>query len=329
MTRKGPEILNGRTIRCLLFDFGDTLWTRAEALWDRAEQASDQRTMEVLHSILGTRPGHTLPTLTGHTIRKAVENQIRQSIRQNPGYEPDFTGVTREALQQLGLPPLSNSNAQEIFEALRVRIPDSRMLFPDTLSTLQTLQQRGFLLGVVTNRHYGGQLFQEDLAQLGLLHYFTPATMAISADLGLRKPHPDIFLHTLNALQVTPAEAAMVCDSLRADVAGAKNLGIFAVWKPKLSLRKKALKTQSDQATPSLERQLVATSLADPATMGEDDLDPREYGDDALISDTYLLKYAREHDKHWDTHLRNDLTPDLTITHLEELLDVFHKAGPS
>ena len=101
----------------------------------------------------------------------------------------------------------------------------------------QRLQQRGFLLGVVTNRQWGGKTFREDLEILGLLEYFQYQHMAISADLGVRKPHPAIFQHALNALCVAPEEAVMVGNSLRADIVGAQRSGIFTIWKPKPGMR--------------------------------------------------------------------------------------------
>jgi FMN phosphatase YigB (HAD superfamily) len=55
--------------------------------------------------------------------------------------------------------------------------------------------------------------------------------VTISSDVGYMKPHPKIFEHALEALQVTPEETMMVGDSLRSDVAGAKNMGLVAVLK--------------------------------------------------------------------------------------------------
>jgi len=139
--------------------------------------------------------------------------------------------ATLRALHQLGLAEADRALAETIFEALRVRIPDSRVLFDDTLSTLGALKGRGYLLGVVTNRHYGGPLFREDVATMGLLDYFEYKHMAISADLGVCKPHPAIFTHALNSLNVAPEAAAMVGDKLDADIAGARSLNMHSIWK--------------------------------------------------------------------------------------------------
>jgi len=73
-----------------------------------------------------------------------------------------------------------------IFEALRLRIPETRVLFDDVLVTLEMLKQRGYILGVVTNRgRWRARCLWIDMGKMGLLDYFAPTTMAISADLGI------------------------------------------------------------------------------------------------------------------------------------------------
>jgi putative hydrolase of the HAD superfamily len=104
-----------------------------------------------------------------------------------------------------------------------------REVFPDSIPTLRWLRARGYRLGAVTNRSLGGQPFRDELAHHGMLDLFD--TLAVSCDDGWLKPAPQLFLKALDALGVRPAEAVMVGDSLRADVMGAKALGMIAVWK--------------------------------------------------------------------------------------------------
>jgi HAD superfamily hydrolase (TIGR01549 family) len=288
--------LKGRTIRCILFDFGDTLWTRKDAAtWHRTERAGNQRVVELLKKIF---PGTALPTsdpmLFGEQFRKAVE--VQANNMKTPSHEPDFELATIKALQQLGFPVIERTTACEIFEALRVRIPESRHLFDDILPTLAELQHRGFLLGVVTNRWYGGEPFLEDLQSMGLLDYFDANHMAISADLGVRKPNPAIFQHALDALGVPAEEAAMVGDAFGADIVGAKQLNIFAIWKPKARLRAEVRKTLPPGT------QLDGDHLA-------------------------AYAYKREAKKYGLSPEDSQTRPDLIIEHLSELLDVFPKAG--
>lgn len=297
MPRKIVPSLTGRTIRCILFDFGDTLWTRKDAaVWQQAEQDGNRRVVELLHTLFPTEAfPATDPIAFGAQFRKIVETQARQI--QRPGYEPDFALATQQALQQLGLPTVEPATAAEIFEALRVRIPESRHLFDDILPTLAELQRRNFLLGVVTNRWYGGKPFLEDLQIMGLLDYFDADHMAISADLGIRKPNPAIFQYALDALRVPAEEAAMVGDSFGADVVGAKHLNIFAIWKTSPRLLAEVSKTLPT-GTPLDDRHLVAYS------------------------------YKRSAQKYGLSPEDSQTRPDLIIEHLQELLDVFLKAGP-
>jgi HAD superfamily hydrolase (TIGR01662 family) len=104
-----------------------------------------------------------------------------------------------------------------------------RELFPDVLPTLQWLREAGYRLGAVTNRGYSGPRFHEEMEDLGLADLFE--TTAISCDFGYMKPHPRIFQYALEQMGAEAAEAVMVGDSLRADVEGAKTLGMTAIWR--------------------------------------------------------------------------------------------------
>ena len=54
--------------------------------------------------------------------------------------------------------------------------------------------------------------------------------MVCSYDIGIPKPDPRIFQHTLNLLEVEASEAVMVGDSIKADIEGAINAGLEHVW---------------------------------------------------------------------------------------------------
>jgi HAD superfamily hydrolase (TIGR01549 family) len=231
--------------------------------------------------------------------------------RQAPvGHEPDFVLATHRALLDLGFPSVNHEISAAIFEALRIRISESRTLFSDVLPTLAELQRRGFLLGVVTNRQYGGQVFLDDLRKLGLLEYFAPEHISISGDLSIRKPNPAIFLNTLDALHIALNEAVMVGDNLYADVGGAQSLNIFAVWKPKMALRARACAQAagSDEAQPRNGASTTETTKP-------------------VLDNDYLLDFVHQHDTKYYQHTYHKPQPDLIIEHISDLLAVFPKAG--
>ena len=313
-------------IRSILFDLGSTLWTSADkAAWLSLEQTSNLMAVKALLSFtndkaLSSMETHTLGTL----VRKAVEKRIRLEARHNPGYEPDFVLATMEALRQLGISEANRKLGEDIYEALRIRIPNSRVLFDDTLSTLTALKQRGYILGVVTNRHYGGAPFHEDLQTMGLLDYFEYEHMAISADLGIRKPNPDIFMHALNRLNVEPEEAAMVGDSLKADILGARKLNILAIWKPKASLREEAKVAWMSSYIASRERQTRSGVAQIREEMSDAEIPEASQNEGkAGFTEDYLLAYVHNRDGLKLQQFQIDMKPDFIIENLRDLLTIF------
>jgi HAD superfamily hydrolase (TIGR01549 family) len=222
-----------------------------------------------------------------------------------PDLEPDFDDLTMQALQKLGITYADRELGAAIYETLRVRSLEARALFPDTLDTLAVLKERGYILGIVSNRHYGGDQFLDDLRQMGLLAFFDLRYLAISADLKYRKPHGALFQHALDGLGYPPTAAAMVGDNLIADIWGAQRLGMFTVWKPKPQLLMASRRHWQD------------SSLLD-------GMDPAEYP----TEEAFLFAWAREHRYHYDPRIRGMRSPDAVIAQVGDLLTVFPAIDP-
>ena len=328
MPEKPVQALAGRVVRCILFDFGDTLWFRGDVhTWKRLETAANQRAVALLREHAAPECLPEVDDLTlGQRLRQAFDEKVRAVIQSRPGFEANGPLVVLQTLRSWGIEGIDEAVGEAIFEAMRVRIPESRPLFKDTHSTLAALQQRGFLLGVVSNRLWGGEPFHEDVQSLGLFDYFEPRAVAISADLGIRKPNPAIFLHALDALDVPPHEAVMVGDSLRADIVGGLSLGLFTIWKPKTLLHSEvrahirgtdcvsAGKKTLNSAPPEPGTQIGATSSGEvPAGMH-------------ITDDDYILSQLKRRDS-LDQFVSGEIKPDLIIEHLSELLDIFQEVG--
>ena len=76
-------------------------------------------------------------------------------------------------------------------------------------------------MGLITNSHRCLSSFQRHFALEGLF-----SVTLSSLDHGYMKPHPSIFEAALKAVDVEPAEAVMVGDSVSHDVEGARRLGM-------------------------------------------------------------------------------------------------------
>ena len=100
----------------------------------------------------------------------------------------------------------------------------------ETLSDLQNHVQ----FGLVTNAYVPMRVRYNELDAYNLTQYFEDGMCFSAADVGYLKPHPYIFEVALDALQVQPHEAIFIGDSLEADILGAQNSGMKAIWRKPL-----------------------------------------------------------------------------------------------
>jgi HAD superfamily hydrolase (TIGR01509 family) len=94
-------------------------------------------------------------------------------------------------------------------------------MYDDVAPVLGELSKRGLVLGVISNSHRSLDAFREHF-QLDTL----VTTAVSSAEHGFMKPHPSIFEAALAQAGVAADEAAMVGDSLKADIEGALAAGM-------------------------------------------------------------------------------------------------------
>lgn len=210
-------------ITAVLFDLGETLVQGPSAPLEEGLRWAQGRVAALLRS-WGLAP-HVSLARDAYEAAQAAELQAYRT----DCILPPLPSLVREAAAAKGL-SLTDEQARELWEACRIdERALGRRLAPAVIETLAWLRERGYRLGCITNTLFGGERFLQGLQADGLADYFE--VVAISCDLGFMKPHPQIFRHALAALGAPAERALMVGDSLRADVGGAKALGLTAVWK--------------------------------------------------------------------------------------------------
>ena len=249
-------------VTALLFDLGDTLW-----------HFPDMPPMERINDELVSRFGNLLRgwgvdsetdlDILAANIRSAIQDETRRASL-GDCVSPNYPDICRKAAGNEGL-TLSSSQAGDLWEAWNLGGSFlGRRLFPDAMDTLCWLRDHGYRLGCVTNRGYGGRRFQDEMQDCGLDDLFE--VVSVSTDVGYLKPHPRIFVHALEEMDLTPQETVMVGDSLRADVGGAKALGMVTVWRRLSKEEKEAgLPGYPDQVSgeEQPEPDFVVSSMAD------------------------------------------------------------------
>ena len=97
----------------------------------------------------------------------------------------------------------------------------------DAISTLEILRARDYRLGIISNAADDADV-QTLVDGAGLRAYFE--VVLSSAAACVRKPNPKIFEMAMMTMDILPGQAAMIGDSLGADILGAKNAGLYAIW---------------------------------------------------------------------------------------------------
>lgn len=98
-------------------------------------------------------------------------------------------------------------------------------VFQDAYETLDHLKTK-YRLHIITNGP--DKVQQKKLDNAKLNHYFISVTNSERA--GVNKPHPGIFEYALKTAQVNPESSVMIGDNIKADVYGALNVGMNAIW---------------------------------------------------------------------------------------------------
>ncbi len=133
-----------------------------------------------------------------------------------------WVGMYSLLCRELGIDVSAECIARRVYDefgdSMRWRFYD------DVLPALERIRGRGLKTGLISNwdRRLSGLI-----EGLGASHLFD--VIVASADVGLHKPDPRIFLRACEAVAVEPASAAHVGDHHYADVLGASSVGMRPV----------------------------------------------------------------------------------------------------
>lgn len=202
-------------LRHIFFDLDHTIWD------------FDKNAEETLHELYHTYSLASLGLSCPYTF---IETYTRNNHLLWADYH--LGKITKEHLRttrfsttfiELGL---SADSIPTAFEEDYVRIcPTKTNLFPQAHETLAYLQKK-YKLHLISN---GFKESTELKIQVnGLAKYFE--NIVISESIGINKPDKAIFEFALNAAKAKKEESIMIGDSLEADVRGAMNFGMDAIY---------------------------------------------------------------------------------------------------
>ncbi len=219
---------NGNCYQGICFDlFGTLIFFDHGSLGSSFLEASPAlRTAECLDALLKTE----FPELSKEAFAAGLE-AASVDLREESGeelYEYPSAERFRRAVLRAGVEP--GRVREETIQRLvteHMRILASAIFFPRHYGpVLRELSSR-YRLALVSNFDHAPTV-RYILRRSGISDLF--ATVVISVEVGRRKPHPLLFETALEGMGVEAAAAMHVGDSLRADVAGARQAGMTSVW---------------------------------------------------------------------------------------------------
>jgi HAD superfamily hydrolase (TIGR01549 family) len=215
----GDTTLLGHQIKIALFDLGGTLvydnadawkavYPRAEAaLWGTLERAGIRTTPQELY--------HGRPTLLEYYY------ELRTGVQ-----EPGIERVLRRLLDAAG-ERLGSAQVRAALDAMFEVTQGNWHLEEDAFEALAAIREAHIRLGAISNGS-DDRNARQLLERTHLLPLFE--LIVTSAAFGTRKPDPAIFGAALAHFGASPAEAVMVGDDYEADILGASNVGVKAIW---------------------------------------------------------------------------------------------------
>lgn len=185
---------------------------------------------ELVHDYLA-REGYQVPV-------EPLYQAVRTTVASLPTRHPSYTSLEAnrdwwmhlyEGTLNLGI------GTQEIPQLLLATVRDALWeqhrrgdnlrVYADAEGVVETLSERGFRLGVISN---WDDTLSPILDRFGLLTAFE--LLIVSSDLGLEKPDPTIFQHALERAGIDPAASIHIGDDWQCDVVGAAQTGIQPIW---------------------------------------------------------------------------------------------------
>ena len=202
-------------LRAILFDWGNTL---VPSELDPDLLADGHRLG--LEAVGGEAPRHR------EAFAERYAEVVLPPLLAQRDDEVDYVALVGSALAAIGV--AHDADAVRRFVAAEHAVwRTAHPIEPELLALLDSIRARGLLVGLVSNLFDPPDLIRETFVELGVLDRLD--AIALSAEVGARKPCAALFEHALTALGVRPAEAAHVGDRRREDVGGAAALGLRTI----------------------------------------------------------------------------------------------------
>jgi len=218
--------------KAIFFDLGNTL-IYFDTSWEMVlTQANEALGQQLSHSGVNLSPNHLAADFNWRMQKYYAQ-------RRSDFVETTTEFVLTEMLESYGLPEIKPDWVRTALDAFYSKFQEHWQAEPDAISTLERLHGVGYRLCLISNAGDARDVHAL-IDKCGLRPYFD--RIWISANVGVRKPHPRIFEIAMDSMHCNAKEALMIGDTLNADILGALNVGMASIW-----INRRADKLENDE----------------------------------------------------------------------------------
>ena len=209
-----------RPFDALFFDLGNTL-IYFDGEWPEVLLRASRKLWQSLHQA-GLE-------LDNHSFYQEFFERLNEYYIER---ETDCTELTtayllKKLLTEKGYPNTPETTIRSALTAMYSVSQEHWHVEKDTKPVLAELKQQGYKLGIISNA--GDDQDIHKLIDKAEIRSFLDLIIS-SAAMGIRKPDPRIFEWALADLKVDHHRAAVIGDTLDADILGAKNANLFSIF---------------------------------------------------------------------------------------------------
>ncbi len=205
-----------KAIQAVLFDLGNTL-TRSASLSRSILGIADTPIVQNLN----------LSRNQLNRIGIEVNQYISNLYREERLDQPDWYHVWKQGVKNAGL-EISHDEIEILCRAHLTEFEKQCELEPNSIPLLNYIRKANIPLGLVSNVTGPVDIFDKNLSEKGLSHFFQ--VIVWSSAVGYRKPNPKIFEIALDGLKLKPGKhIIMVGDNEKADIIGSRKMGFTTI----------------------------------------------------------------------------------------------------
>jgi len=179
-----------------------------------------------------------------HFIKVHDKAWIEAEISRLKFREVNVVELMKRILEKLGIEYPDISRLIRIYFSPKLNYVE---LFPDVLDILRELKKRGYKMVLISNAFPSNKYV---FNHFKLYKFFDAALF--SYEVGLRKPHPDIFYKALDEVGSLPESSIMIGNDPFTDITGSKVVGMKSVLIVRRRIDKKRAVVPPDFIIPTL-----------------------------------------------------------------------------